>query len=362
MFRLFVCYLKRSTLAASVAITAITATLAADGGRSVLVEDVPSQNFPRLISAVLAERKLGVANVNQATREVFSTYEEYDWNNVRCRSQWAFRYDAGAVTVTLQDREGKTASGWMKMTVLNAGAGPEEAMLRRMMERMKALNAQLAGTASPKAASGAPAPVASGAPPGRAPAAINRTSDSTYLERPPAVDNRDPGVDHAVALQIQMRHDVVCGEGLCAVYKDGSWGFIDRTGKLVIDFQYDQESLASGPPVFHGGLCAVKLKQPSPEVIYIDRKGGRQFPNLHLTRAGSFNAGLAVVEVMGRSGTAVIDVKGEILGTNPDSITNPLYYEEFVDGFSSGSKGYYDTHLRLAIPFSGLHKSFREGL
>lgn len=46
-------------------------------------------------------------------------------------------------------------------------------------------------------------------------------------------------------------------EGLACVKKNGKYGFIDRKGKLVIDYQFDKYSLFRSPSPFEGGIALV---------------------------------------------------------------------------------------------------------
>lgn len=112
----------------------------------------------------------------------------------------------------------------------------------------------------------------------------------------------------------------VCNEGMCAVVKNGKWGYIDTSGKLVVSNQFD----SAGP--FVEGLAAVTLGN---RIGYID-KSGSYVINPQFDGARNFHSGLAAVHLNGvwgfidRSGTWVIPA---------------LYTRVDTDGFSEGLAG-----------------------
>ena len=62
-------------------------------------------------------------------------------------------------------------------------------------------------------------------------------------------------------------YDDICyqyNEGLCDVKVENKWGYIDRTGKMVISPQFDDADS------FEGGLAKVKIGD---EFGYIDKTG-----------------------------------------------------------------------------------------
>ncbi len=65
-----------------------------------------------------------------------------------------------------------------------------------------------------------------------------------------------------------LAYDWVSGfsEGLAKVAKDGKWGFIDRTGQVVLDLEYDWAWN------FSDGLAKV---QKDYEYFYINKNGKR---------------------------------------------------------------------------------------
>lgn len=75
-------------------------------------------------------------------------------------------------------------------------------------------------------------------------------------------------------------------DGLAPVEKNNLWGFVDKTGKLVVDYQYKQVHN------FSEGMAAVKKGN---FWIYIDTTG-KETGLANLKQAGDFSQGLAVVD------------------------------------------------------------------
>ena len=107
---------------------------------------------------------------------------------------------------------------------------------------------------------------------------------------------------------IPLKYDEACGfsEGLAAVgliSEDGhkfKFGYIDKTGKVVIPFKYDyfgEENYKSGY-YFSEGLSAVKLNS---KWGFIDKTGKEVIPPKY-DLAGDFSEGLAAVGLIGEDG------------------------------------------------------------
>ena len=79
---------------------------------------------------------------------------------------------------------------------------------------------------------------------------------------------------------------------LAAVYKNGSWGYVDRSGAWVIQPQFSQAE------PYSMGLAAVKKNG---KWGYID-DCGREIIKPRFDMADGFSGGLALVEIEGRWG------------------------------------------------------------
>ena len=120
-----------------------------------------------------------------------------------------------------------------------------------------------------------------------------------------------------------LDEDIECGnyplcptfsEGLAWVCnKEGKFGYIDKTGKVVIPFRYeacydDDSELYYQQPCydFHEGLARI-CDKTTEKYGYIDREGNEVFP-CQFEYAEDINEGIARVELEGQAG--FIDTKG----------------------------------------------------
>src|SRR5665647_1487375 len=85
-------------------------------------------------------------------------------------------------------------------------------------------------------------------------------------------------------------------EGLCAIQRNQLWGFMDTTGKIVIDFRFRNNGFEI--PAFHEGKCCVcmKTEQEDSRRLYIDKTGRALFQNQGFSGITAFSDGLAIVE------------------------------------------------------------------
>ena len=88
-------------------------------------------------------------------------------------------------------------------------------------------------------------------------------------------------------------------DGMCWVTKeDGNIGFINKKGELVVPCQYEWPAERQ-PTDFHDGLCAVIVDEEHEWFGFIDKTGKRAFPGVYSNEA-NFSEGLAMVrEVLG---------------------------------------------------------------
>jgi hypothetical protein len=188
---------------------------------------------------------------------------------------------------------------------------------------------------------------------------------------------------------------------LFPVNKDGKWGFIDRTGKIVIPLQFDSANdfheglalvTASGKKLFIDAsgrvvitpqfdivddfsedLAAVNIGQtriPNIGVIsnpgkwgYIDKTGKLVIP-LKFTHAEDFSEGLAAINEGDRDHGGFIDHTGKILFEMPLDVTLG-FHEGTVGVLLRGMVTYFDrTGKRISPPadYGPKSNSFSEGL
>jgi len=145
---------------------------------------------------------------------------------------------------------------------------------------------------------------------------------------------------------------------LFPVVKDGKWGYIDRTGKIVIPLQY------SDAYEFSEGLAAVWPGErqydpaggrPIIRLSFIDKTGRMvippQYPHAHAYSGDyGFSEGLAFVEVGGKMG--FIDKTGQMV--IPQKYVSGLRFPGFFEGLAAVQKGekwgYIDKTGQMVIP------------
>ncbi len=128
-------------------------------------------------------------------------------------------------------------------------------------------------------------------------------------------------------------------EGFAAVYKNGKWGFIDKTGKEVVPFSYEAAQK------FSEGMAAVMKNN---KIGFVDAAGKEVIPCAYSNSAEGFSQGLAAVEKGGKWG--FIDKTGEVV---IDFTYDGAY--SFSEGLAAveknGKMGFIDKTGKEAFPF-----------
>lgn len=147
-------------------------------------------------------------------------------------------------------------------------------------------------------------------------------------------------IDKTGKVVIPGKYDDVLdfSEGLAAVQKNEKWGFIDKTGKEVISCQYDFVSS------FYEGLALAVVD--GSKGGYIDKTGKEVIP-FQYAGAKPFSEGLAAVEVNGKWG---------FIGKTGEEVI-PCKYDDvsyFSDGLAAVAQdekwGYIDKAGKEVIP------------
>ena len=101
-------------------------------------------------------------------------------------------------------------------------------------------------------------------------------------------------------------------EGMAAVVKDGKYGFIDKTGKLVIDYKYDYaEDFSEGyAAVSTGGFWDEEAGYVTGNWGFIDKTGKVVVP-IFYDKVWDFSEGLAAVSNGGKVG--FVDTTGKVV-------------------------------------------------
>ncbi len=143
-------------------------------------------------------------------------------------------------------------------------------------------------------------------------------------------------------------------EGLCAVAKDGKWGYINSKGDVVIDFQFDD----CGD--FYEGLAYM---EQDGKYGFID-KMGKIVIKSQFKEARNFHEGIAMVALDG--GWGYINTKGELVVPAVHD-----YLADFSDGlgrvvdFDTNKTIYFDKNGKIVLEFAPNEiygEAFSEGL
>ncbi|WP_127530227.1 WG repeat-containing protein [Paenibacillus kobensis] len=156
----------------------------------------------------------------------------------------------------------------------------------------------------------------------------------------------------AYGIEPQYESAGVFFEGLAAVQKGGKWGYIDKTGAVVVPFQYDAAQQLSGGLAVVGLLTDGEMK-----FGYINGQGKEVTPIVY-DSTGYGNNGYAHVIMKGKKSGSVYDsdaayglvgLQGEIIPPVYESVS------DVSDGMivvkQDGKFGYFDTSGKAVTPF-----------
>lgn len=103
-------------------------------------------------------------------------------------------------------------------------------------------------------------------------------------------------------------------DGLCAIQKDGKWGFIDLDGTLIVDYRDDLVLKTIGDdtfPVFNSGRCLIVKNEDDISYFgYID-KSGKTVIKPQFLNATHFNDNIAVIIELHKNTLGTNDVLGK---------------------------------------------------
>ena len=121
-------------------------------------------------------------------------------------------------------------------------------------------------------------------------------------------------------------------DGLSAIKKGNSWGFIDASGDLVIDFRKDLVLTSVGDesyPIFNSGRCLIMKKKDGISYFGYINKMGKTILKPQYLNATNFDNGLAIVlklhkTILGKNDILdknMIDYSYTTIAINPDGDT-----------------------------------------
>jgi Caspase domain/WG containing repeat len=165
------------------------------------------------------------------------------------------------------------------------------------------------------------------------------------------------GLEWEWAIKPQFDDAHIFKEGLALIKQNGKWGFIDKTGKIIIQSQFELlGGIFENPIIFSEGLA--KIKQNG-RYGYVDRTG-KTVIQYQFDKAFDFKEGLAFIEQNGKWG--LIDNTGRM-------VVQPQfeYVSNFTEGLATikqnGKYGYIDKTGKIVIqPQFYLAEPFSEGL
>ncbi|WP_292889152.1 WG repeat-containing protein [Nonlabens sp.] len=126
-------------------------------------------------------------------------------------------------------------------------------------------------------------------------------------------------------------------EGLLAINKNNSWGFIDVNGTLVVDFRTDIAAPHGHSPIYSNGLCLIKeIRENIWYYGYINTKGDLVIPAEYIVATAFENDYARVIK----------PYKTEVIGTNMlgKDIVSYSYHELLIT-----------TTNKMALHISGPH-------
>ena len=251
--------------------------------QSIKVEGVEKSAAPDVINAALAERELGLEQQDTSNGDLYSGYFDFPSRLSVFHARYRFQIEGNAVTVSVSDIAVPDASGtgWVTPPIPPSG-GSKQKLVSQLADRMNALKGKVTHSVRTEDS-------------GTGKAAINAPTTSSSLRHVPRTDL-------AVAYAFDSDSRFYCSEGLCPLQRHGNLGFVDRNGKLVIDFiiRIGGSEFGGNVPVFSEGLGVIdtfvtKSKHRMGTTIFIDKKGERKFPNDEIGGAMPFREGVSAV-------------------------------------------------------------------
>lgn len=137
-------------------------------------------------------------------------------------------------------------------------------------------------------------------------------------------------------------------EGLAAVKKDNSWGFIDSTGTLVVDFHKDFVAKEKKYPYYQNGRCLISSEVNGITYFgYRDLKGNIVI-SPKFANATSYSDGMAIVLMISK----------ELLGKNNLLAKNVVSYsyDEVLIDEDANALMYLEGPIHLPLSKENLRK------
>ena len=301
-----------------------------------------------VVYKVLKDNNLGTAN-SKLPEMLETNFVEYSAGMFRNRAKLIFTYKGDNLTITLTGRQTSGTSGWSDAMIPSKKA--DDKLIAVYTEKIRAVASNPEEVAKLKMAGQNSAAASAGpAGPGKV---INKIAAKV------------PSVANAKEVRFDDGENYVFKEGLCSLKKNNLWGFIDTTGKVVVDYTFFASNGLQNPK-FSSGIALVAIKDPSgygQTPVYLDNKGQQLFKTQKFLAATPFESGIALVEksipkTSGGVSYHLINKQGAI---TPGSINPGSGYglsftlDPFSEGFTklydskTGSWGFINTQGKWAL-------------
>lgn len=333
------------------------------------VSGLKPEEFKPVVLKVLKDNNY---NATSWAADIETDWKEYTVNlMMKYRAKIRFSYQDGTVKISLMAKQALLDNGgWGEASIPSKKA--DEKLVNTLSEAIKKIADNQ--EALSKIMASAAAAAQNGGSSGNIPA------KSGFGQVVNKVVPKAPSLANAKELRFDDGENYTFSEGLCALKKNQLWGFIDTTGKVVVDYTFFATNGLKNPK-FSSGIALVAVKDPSgygQTPVYIDSKGQQLFKTQKFLAATPFESGIALVEksipkTSGGVSYHLINKEGVIA---PGSINPGTGYgfsctlDPFSEGFTklydgkTGSWGFINTQGKwaLAPTLYGEVDDFSEGL
>jgi hypothetical protein len=238
-----------------------------------------------IVYKVLNDNNLAVA-ASRLPGSVESDYKEYSSGLFKNRAKLVFTYQNETLTISLKNRQTLSSNSWADAVIPSKKA--DDKLIGIFIEKIKAIanNPEEVAKLNTRVAPGGSATAAAGGAMG---AVQGQTQGAA----------KKPSLANAKEVRFDNCENYIFTEGLCALKKNDLWGFIDTTGKVLVDFIYFPYGGGVVNPKYSCGMALVAIQGPSGYgrvPVYIDKKGVQLFKTQFFTGATDFESGIAIVE------------------------------------------------------------------
>ncbi|MCK9421191.1 MAG: WG repeat-containing protein [Bacteroidales bacterium] len=236
-----------------------------------------------VIRFVLKESNLGVATMDQQAGVLVTAPKEYSTALAKFRACVVFTYKNDNLVITMKNKQSATSTGWENSILPSKKA--DDKLVGGFADAIKGVIANPEQISKLKD-SGAPAATTT------KPVAGNQAVQTSALKPEPP----KPSLANAKELRFDDEDNYTFSDGMCALKKNELWGFIDTTGKVVIDFTLFK--LGNKIPKFSSGIALMANQESSGMrmPVFIDKKGQQLFKPQKFSAATPFENGIAIVE------------------------------------------------------------------